>query len=167
MLAAGSSQGALGGCSRSRSSRSRLSGRCGMRPVCAAGTAQQVGMGALHSGGCVAHRCADAPCSAVQAAGEVTIRRRPTADAPTCGLVQRATGAAARSSAVASQQLLLHTRRRPSNILEEIVWYKDVEISGWRAQQPLAAVQVRVECAAAGRRRRGSCLVRAPTRCLL
>jgi hypothetical protein len=32
---------------------------------------------------------------------------------------------------------------RPWNILEEIVWYKDVEINGWRMQQSLAELQVR------------------------
>jgi indole-3-glycerol phosphate synthase len=30
---------------------------------------------------------------------------------------------------------------KPRNILEEIVWYKDEEITGWKAQLPLATLK--------------------------
>eukprot|EP00775_Hariotina_reticulata_P012885 gene12885-13011_t len=49
----------------------------------------------------------------------------------------------------------------PWNILEEIVWYKDVEINGWRTQQSLAELQDLAGKAPAARDFKGAVLAKA------
>eukprot|EP00775_Hariotina_reticulata_P005224 gene5225-5461_t len=85
-------------------------------------------------------RCRTVPvkCTAetAQAAGEVSIRRRPPLGFETqpCG--------PSMGYKVGLQGDSMPEINQPTNILEEIVWYKAKEIDSWRDKQPLAMLQM-------------------------